>query len=297
MILDNTLGKRNCREESMTGVIDFNKLDSSEKSLKTVLDADIHEDNKASRVLSAMAFLTAASAAIFSKVYSPGSAYGDIQQKLTQALTPYLSQSNLTIIDQLARTLQKPQLTIFGIDWALISFAAVMTFILVGASLYLAALGPSLNIPDYFEHHGDNNEPKSLLFFGVISKLNKTNWDTYWKEHDNDSLRSSMANNNVNETYLIAQKVQSKVDYMSWGSAFFKLAILSISLLTADIFSPNIDLARVFIIISTILISISFVYETITRQPRKLSAILVKIAILVIIIAAVIISLILLKLS
>jgi len=40
-----------------------------EISFKTVLEADVHLDNKASRILGAMAFLTAAAAAIFAKAY------------------------------------------------------------------------------------------------------------------------------------------------------------------------------------------------------------------------------------
>ena len=46
-------------------------MDLAESSFKAVLDADYHLDDKASRILSTMAFLTAAAAAVFSKAYLP----------------------------------------------------------------------------------------------------------------------------------------------------------------------------------------------------------------------------------
>ena len=54
------------------------RLQLVEASFKTVLDADLHEDDKAGRILSTMAFLTAAAAAVLSAaemVQKPPSIY------------------------------------------------------------------------------------------------------------------------------------------------------------------------------------------------------------------------------
>lgn len=142
---------------------DLKLIDFAEKSFKTVMEADVHVDNKASRILGAMAFLTAAAASIFAKVYSVGSTTSEIQEKLTQKLTPILGSADPAVINDLALSIQEPHATIFGIDWALISFSIYMICILIGASLYLAALGPSLNIPSEFKRKSEQTSPPLCL--------------------------------------------------------------------------------------------------------------------------------------
>jgi hypothetical protein len=64
------------------------KFELAETSFKTVLDADVYLDNKASRILAALAFLTAASAAVFARAYDnptlPSSAQADVRAALQQ---------------------------------------------------------------------------------------------------------------------------------------------------------------------------------------------------------------------
>jgi hypothetical protein len=93
-------------------------IDLAEITFKTVLDADVHQDDKASRILSGMAFLTAAAAAIFAKAYSPGIASGDLL-KLSQTLAPFVNPSDLpSVVDNVTRAIEKQPLMLLGLDLA-----------------------------------------------------------------------------------------------------------------------------------------------------------------------------------
>jgi hypothetical protein len=190
----------------------------AETSFKTILDADIHQDNKANRILSAMAFLTAATAGIFSKAYSPS-------QPVAEGQTTSL-----------------PVMTIFGVNASLLAYTAYLFFVILGALLYLNALGPALNIPSRFGTRtadGKDKKVASLLFFAKIGELNRETWSDYWHTLTPADLQREMTENFIFESHLIAQKATTKIFFMSFGSRLFKIAIVFLSPLIASMFSPN----------------------------------------------------------
>lgn len=238
----------------------------AEISFKTVLDADVHEDNKASRVLTGMAFLTAAAAAIFTKAYTPGPSQGDLESKLPQTLSAYVSQNNLAVaVDKVLQLTQRQPLNILGADPALFAFTAYMLFVVIGTMLYLAAIGPSLNIPDWFKHGSD--KAKSLLFFESISKLSSNVWEEHWRTQTTAELRSQMRDNYVQETRLIAEKAAAKFAWMRWGTFSFKVALGFLLVLVADLLSPDPTIVRSAIFCYASVWLALFAFERFRRPP------------------------------
>lgn len=198
--------------------MDETRLKLAETSFKTVLEADVHQDNKANRILAAMAFLTAATAAIFNKAYS--------------ATTPTAE----------ASTSQQPQLILWDLNISLVAFTAYMFFVLLGAALYLIALGGgALNLPARFgSGSGSGSTVKSLLFFEKIGALNEDTWKGHWSTSTSiETLQTQMFDNYIFETRLIAEKVRAKVFWMYVGTTLFKAALLSLIILIASLFASN----------------------------------------------------------
>jgi hypothetical protein len=219
------------------------RYELAETSFKTVLDCDIHEDNKASRILTAMAFLTAAAAGIFAKAYS-----SDNDSQL----------------------------------WVLAVFSLYMFFVFLGASLYLTALGPALNIPLHWSKKGEEKEPKSLLFFKLITDIKEEAWKKYWKEQETISLEEKMTDDFIYETYLIAQKVKTKLFRMVFGSFFFKIAILFLIPLVVAIIPfqknndflywiPIVDKSKFIIWLGLATLFGIFIYESWNRPPQNIA--------------------------
>jgi hypothetical protein len=179
---------------------DKNKLKLAETSFKTVLDANVHEDNKASRILAAMAFLTAAAAAVFAR----------------------------------AQSITTPQPIVFGLAWAVASFSFYMFLVLLGSLFYLVALGPALNLP-----RSGKSGIQSLLFFQKIAEVATDQWEKHWKEKTAVQLEEEMTGNFVSEAYLIAEKARAKVTWMSIGSLFFRGAFLPLAALVIGLYPLN----------------------------------------------------------
>jgi hypothetical protein len=122
-------------------------------------------------------------------------------------------------------------------DLALLTFSLYILFVVIGAMLYLIALGPTLNIPSSFR--GTTHEVKSLLFFYNIGNLNSKAWEEYWDSRQPAELQSLMAKDYLRESKFIAEKARAKFEWMSFGSASFKLALLCLLGLVADLLSSN----------------------------------------------------------
>lgn len=182
----------------------------AEISFKTVLDADIHQDNKANRILAAMAFLTAAAAQIFARASTAS----------TSGSAPTLAIAGLTI------------------NVPLIAFSVYMFLVLSGVLIYLNALGPSFNIPSHFRAHAAS-PVRSLLFFDKIAELERDNWLNHWSSGSTQQLRHQMAQSFLFETHLIAEKTKTKVFFMSIGSRLFRSAIPFLSPLIGSMFSQE----------------------------------------------------------
>lgn len=198
------------------------KLDLAEKSFNTVLEADLHLDNKASRILGAIAFLTLAITTFFVNTYSSIKE----TQKIYIVLFENINQKLL----------------------ATFAFSFYILFIIIGAGLYLYALGPSLNIPNWFQNRNEkansNNEINStqidsLLFYNKIGSTDSKLWQNFWENTLFDDLKNKVESDYVIETHLIAEKSITKFNLMSLGSFFFRIALIFLILLVVIILSPN----------------------------------------------------------
>jgi hypothetical protein len=217
-----------------------NHLKLAETTFKTVLDADVHQDNKASRVLSAMAFLTAATAAVFGRAY-PASV----------ALPPLLLPGT-------------------SLDLRPITFVCYLILVLIGSALYLSALGPSLNIPPWLRARPGSRKVKSLLFFNAIASTDESSWQQLWAR-DSAELQRRMLESYIDESRLIAQKAQAKFVLMSLGSLSFRLALISLGVLAATLFSGE-RLVFSFALSACALICFVFAFTTWRRPPSKVRA-------------------------
>lgn len=209
-----------------------------EASFKTVLDADLHEDDKAGRILTAMAFLTTAAAVIYNVAY------------------PFNTPT----------TARGASLTLLSLNISVLALYLYIFFVLVGAIFYLGALGPSLNKPTK-----PKEEVPSLLFFHSIASLENEKWSDHWKDHSMKELQEQMVQNYIKECLLIAQKVNAKVTLMSWGSIFFRVAILFFVVLMAALFSPDSGVVGLVFLFGLfgLFFSFAFVSGTLPRQPSQ----------------------------
>lgn len=258
------------------------KLALAQESFKAVLDSDVHLDNKASRTLSGMAFLTAAAAAIFARTSSAGFSRGDVLQSFTQILAKYATQPTGPIANELIANIDKPNIFIFGISWPLAAFALYMFFAVLGALLYLAALGPSLNLPEFFRKVPEG--VSSLVFFKAIGELKSEVWKGHWNKKSAEELENDMLDNLIFETHLIAQKTVAKYHLMSTGSVFFKMAIVCLLYIVSGFLSDNINIVRGFIVSTTLINAILLGYETAIRpsihaKPLKIVLLLLSVAV------------------
>lgn len=253
--------------------------DLAETTFKTVLDADVHLDNKASRILSAMAFLTAAAAAIFARTYSSGLSSEALEQTLTQSLTTHIGTAQLpSVVDSIIQSLQKTKVVFRELDLSLISFSTYILLVLIGSGFYLFALGPSLNIPPWLKDSTNSGENelarlreliKSLLFFDTIGSLKKDDWLKYWQQENPEKIKEKFVDSFENESYLIAQKIKTKVSLMSIGSFFFKLAFAALVSLAISLLPLTVkESIRLVLIALAILLSL-FAFSSLQRPSTE----------------------------
>lgn len=216
-------------------------MDLAESSFKAVLDADYHLDDKASRILSTMAFLTAAAAAVFAKAYTPTSPPMVVRQKVESALSGIVaidSESGRATVDAILSSVQKPAAQLFGWDASLIFFTFYLFCVLVSAAFYLAALGPALNKPAFWSK-GGTDSIRSRLFYDFIARVNIDDWKSHWNSTPVEQMRSRFTQDYIQETWFLAEKTYAKFYWMSFGSIFFRIALFALTLFIATLFSPD----------------------------------------------------------
>jgi hypothetical protein len=167
----------------------------AEISFKTVMEANVHQDNKANRIVSAMAFLTTAMATVFTKIYN----------------------------------FEK-----YPFDATLISFSLFVLFIVLGTACYLNALGPSFNLAGFRKLKEEKTDPKpdkiripSIIFFQKLAEVDQKTFVDHWKQ-DPKSLVNEITRNYIYETYFVAEKIKTKVAHMQLGSIFYKAALSTV---------------------------------------------------------------------
>lgn len=188
-----------------------NKHDQARESFTEVLASDEHEDSKAQRILTAMAFLTAAAGVIFAE--------------LSRA--------------EIGASLDFPFLGTYG--YLPMCFFAFVATMIIGTLFFLAALGPAFNIPKAWRKKEPQSYPRSLLFSQPILHGSRTDWEDYWRRSSVEDLQAELTKNYVTEAYLLADKVRFKVNMMLWGKTIYKLSLGLLGMLVIPVFTTAVN--------------------------------------------------------
>jgi hypothetical protein len=241
------------------------RFDLSEKLINGLLAANEHLDDKAGRILGAMAFLTAAAAAIFTKAYSPSPPSEMIRRRLYDVLPATVGVDVTNAINRVSWDV--PHATILGFEWSLVTFAVYMLLVFVGAVLYLTALGPFLNIPKAWKERS-KREP-SLLFFYFVAEQSEPDWAGQWSEEKSADLEARITSNQIYESRMIAQNARAKYTYLSVGSIFFIMAIFCLMALIAGILTADNRIAWLLTTIGGVAWSVTLAAVTKVRPPKE----------------------------
>ena len=173
------------------GSVPMTKYDLAEQSFKVVLRHLEHEDGKANRLLTAMAFVAVAVATVF-----------------------------IVSVDD-----PNPTWKLAGrsIDLAILSFSVFLVMVGLGVTSMMGGLGPRFNWP-----WSEASETTSFLFAKSISSHSYKEWKNDWERTDSD-IHSVFVDQLIDETYLIARKADHKVRWVGYGSYFFRFSFVPLS--------------------------------------------------------------------
>jgi hypothetical protein len=89
----------------------------------------------------------------------------------------------------------------------------------LGVVFILYAVRPRFNVPKDWKP--DGSKPGSHLFFAKIIEVSPTDWANAFVNTDTDELLSTYVKNSVLETYLIAEKIVSKMRWLKRGACCY----------------------------------------------------------------------------
>lgn len=150
-------------------------------SLETVSHLTEYEDEKANRIMTAVAFLSAIVSVAFAAI---------VQRY------PFHASSRLLVL----------LYCLFGLYFFLLT---------LGAAFTLLAVRPQFRIPDTTEER-TRKIPRSFLFFKQILDVSGEDWGKNFTVQA-PNLKTEYAKNAILETYLIAQKIPRKLRWLKRG--------------------------------------------------------------------------------
>jgi hypothetical protein len=159
-----------------------NRFELAWLSYNEVLRAVKHEDNKAYRILTAIAFLTVGAATLFGSVVSRSS--GHPRWALPER----------------------------SVDLTLLSFGLFIALVLLGTLFFLSALGPKFNVPRPW------STKTSRLFFLKIAEYPEAVWMELAIKPE-EELCGLYLDDLLYETWLLARKTKYKVVMMATGGS------------------------------------------------------------------------------
>jgi uncharacterized integral membrane protein (TIGR00697 family) len=203
--------EEDCLREMKTELENFNPTDPailngfyelSKKSLEEVKHLTEYEDEKANRILTAVAFLSALGGLLF-----------------------------VTLVP---RNYSGAVLGLNNWNWPswcyYVSFALFLFFLVLGTLLVVWALKPRFNIPPSWGKmsKSDSNEiePSSFLFFEQILKTGPQEWAGAFCKGSADQVKAKYIKCNITETYLVSDKIRKKLNYMQPGIFLLWLAVI-----------------------------------------------------------------------
>lgn len=176
-------------------------------SLDAVTHLTEYEDEKANRIMTAVAFLSAIVSVAFAAIVQR---YPFSMVAETKGLSIHTNSLLLVVLYAL-----------FGIYFLLLT---------IGAALTLYAVRPQFRIPSAWER--TKTTPGSFLFFKEILNVSGRNWGRSFTQNTPQALKTEYAKNSILETYLIAQKIPKKLRPLKKGIVcFFASTVILILLL------------------------------------------------------------------
>ncbi|MGA2253128.1 MAG: hypothetical protein ABSG53_00575 [Thermoguttaceae bacterium] len=176
-------------------------------SLESVTHLTEYEDEKANRILTAIAFLSALVGVVFAAI---------VQRY------PF---SSLAALGRPERHWEAQLLIV-----VYSSFAVYFVLLSLGAALTLWAVRPRFRIPKVWER--THKMPGSFLFFQEILKVSGSDWASAFTQTSPDQLQTQYIKNSILETYLIAQKIPKKLRPLKKGLwLFFASTVVLVVLL------------------------------------------------------------------
>ena len=179
---------------------------AAQRSLDTVTHLTEYQDDKANRILTAMAFMSAFAAVIFSVV--PSRYPLSIPLKLLHA------------------GLKAEAFLFFALYGAFVLYALTL---IIGVAFVLHAVRPRFNVPKGWKPEG--SEPASYLFFEKIVEVAPTDWANAFVGATKEELLTKQVKNAVLEAYLIAQKIGVKMKWLSRGVILFFVSTIVLAVL------------------------------------------------------------------
>jgi hypothetical protein len=158
-------------------------LDLSKRSLDEVTRLTGYEDDKANRILTAMAFLSALAGVLFA-----------------------------SFVDKYH---SEPWSNSYLVASVYLSFFLYVFTLALGAIFVVYAVKPRFNVPADWGKETD--APGSFLFFKQIIRSTPEVWAQAFTSRNAIQLQLEYARNSILETYLIAVKVRDKLAYLEPG--------------------------------------------------------------------------------
>jgi hypothetical protein len=169
---------------------------AAQRSLEAVTHLTEYQDDKANRILTAMAFMSAFAAVVFAVVPSRY----PLAMPLILLRTGFRGDACL----------------LFAVYGVFIVYALTLT---IGVAFILHAVRPRFNVPKAWKP--DGSKPASYLFFEKIIEVSPSDWASAFATAKENEIVATQAKNSVLETYLIADKIVLKMKWLSRGVRLF----------------------------------------------------------------------------
>ncbi len=172
----------------------------SERSLIEVKHLTEYEDEKANRILTAVAFLSTLAGVLYIGLVpkdTTGSIVGAIQGRLAPILYHI----------------------VFGI-YCLLT--------IVGAFLVIKAVRPKFYVPKGWSR-GTSSTPPSFLFFEKILEVSPKDWAHAFNINKQE-LKIQYIKDFIQESYLVAEKIRAKLKYLQPGVRLLQIAVLVLAI-------------------------------------------------------------------
>lgn len=186
-------------------------LELSEKSLSEVKHLTEYEDEKANRILTAVAFLSALAGVLYVGLLSQGTTQVLVVKAFCDFIEPIF---------------------LFHLTFGLYCLITV-----IGAVFVIEAVRPKFRIPREWgknqtkmeSTNGENATPTlppSMLFFEKILEVNPVDWAKAFTTRGEQEIRIQYIKNCIIETYFVAEKIRIKMRYLKPGVYLLKVSVI-----------------------------------------------------------------------